>query len=163
MALDEVHDHRMKTIMSLEQLTTIGAIKQFLKGTQAVAFSVATNKNERYSWVQSTLVKHRYMLLSKADKGIITRYLIKVTCHSLAQIKRLIQQYVRTGTISAKSARYNGFKRTYTKADIYLLASMDERHGQPLRISAGCSNETAAPALVGLPHRLLPLTVSKKK
>ncbi len=78
MALDDVHDHRMKTIMSLEQLTTIGAIKQFLKGTQAVAFSVATNKNERYSWVQSTLVKHRYMLLSKADKGIITRYLIKV-------------------------------------------------------------------------------------
>ncbi len=30
--------------MSLEQLITIGAIKQFLEGTQAVAFSVATQK-----------------------------------------------------------------------------------------------------------------------
>ena len=53
-----VHDHRMKTIMSLEQLTTIDAIEQFLEGTQSVTFSVLTNKQERYRWVQKTLVKH---------------------------------------------------------------------------------------------------------
>ncbi len=117
--------------MSLEQLTTIGAIKQFLEGTQAVAFSIATHKKERYSWVQSTLVKHRYIQLSKAHKGTITRYLMKVTGYSLAQTKRLIQQYVKTGTVSVKTARFNGFKRSYTKADICLLAGMDERHGQP--------------------------------
>jgi len=117
--------------MSLEHLTSIGAIKQFLEGTQAVAFSVATHKKERYSWVQSTLVKHRYMQLSKANKGTITRYLMKVTGYSLAQTKRLIQQYVKTGTVSAKTARFNGFKRSYMKADIGLLAGMDERHGQP--------------------------------
>ncbi|MFT4670787.1 MAG: hypothetical protein ACI945_000119 [Pseudohongiellaceae bacterium] len=51
----------MKTIMSLEQLITIDAIGQFLEGTQAVAFNVATNKHERYRWVQKTLVKHRYI------------------------------------------------------------------------------------------------------
>ena len=51
--------------MSLEQLTTLDAIKQFLKGTQAVAFNVATDKAERYRWVQKTLVKHRYLLLGK--------------------------------------------------------------------------------------------------
>ena len=117
--------------MSLEQLTTIGAIKQFLEGTQAVAFSVATHKKERYRWLQSTLVKHHYMQLSKADKGTITRYLMKVTGYSLAQTKRLIRQYVKTGTVSVKLARHNGFKRAYTKVDIRLLASMDERHGQP--------------------------------
>jgi hypothetical protein len=55
----------MKTIMSLEQLTTINAIAQFLEGTQAVAFNVAINKHERYRWVQKTLVRHRYMLLGK--------------------------------------------------------------------------------------------------
>jgi len=42
---------------------------------------------------------------------------MKVTGYSLAQIKRLIQQYVKTGTISAKPARRNGFKRAYTEAD----------------------------------------------
>lgn len=117
--------------MSLEQLTTIDAISQFLEGTQAVAFNVATNKQERYRWVQKTLVKHRYILLGKADKGTLTRYLMKVTGYSLAQTKRLIRQYVKTGTVSVKPARRNGFKRAYTEADIRLLASMDERHGQP--------------------------------
>ena len=54
--------------MSLEQLTTIDAIKQFLEGTQNVAFRVLTHKQERYRWVQKTLVNHQYMRLGKADK-----------------------------------------------------------------------------------------------
>ena len=114
----------MHTIMSLDQLTTIEAIQQFLDGTQAVAFGIATNKQERYRWVQKTLVKHQYILLNKADKGVITRYLIKVTGYSLAQTKRLIRQYVQTGEVSVKFARNNGFKRAYTDADIRLLASI---------------------------------------
>ncbi len=117
--------------MSLEQLITLEAVKQFLDGTQEVAFNVATDNPERYRWVQKTLVKHRYMLLGKTDRGTVTRYLMKVTGYSRAQTKRLIQQYVRTGTIAVKPARRNGFKRAYTEADIRLLASMDERHGQP--------------------------------
>ncbi len=117
--------------MSLEQLTTLGAVRQFLDGTQNVVFSVATNKKERNRWVQKTLVKHRYLFLSKIDKGVITRYLMKVTGYSRAQIKRLIQQHVKTGVITAKQARYNGFKRAYTDADIRLLARMDELHEQP--------------------------------
>ena len=117
--------------MKLEQLNTLDGISQFLEGTQSVAFSVATSKQERYRWIQGVLVKHQYMLLGKADKGIITRYLIKVTGYSLAQTKRLIRQYVQTGTVCVKLAHRNGFKRAYTDADIRLLASMDERHGQP--------------------------------
>ena len=117
--------------MSTEQLTTIDAIKQFLEGTQAVAFSVATNKQERYRWVQKTLVKHGYLLLGKADKGTVTRYLMKVTGYSRAQKKRLIQQYAKKGTGSVKPARRNGFKRAYTDADIPLPARMDELNGQP--------------------------------
>ena len=45
--------------MSLEQLTSIDAINQFLEGTQDVAFSVAIRKQECYRWVQKTLVKHQ--------------------------------------------------------------------------------------------------------
>ena len=60
--------------MKLAQLNTLDTISQFL-GTQAVAFSVATSKQERYRWIQGVLVKHQHMLLGKADKGIVTRYL----------------------------------------------------------------------------------------
>jgi transposase InsO family protein len=121
----------MKMIMRLEQLTSLEDVRQFLEGTQAVAFGVATSKQERYSWVQRTLVKHRYLLLGKADKGLVTRYLMKVTGYSLAQIKRLIQQYAKSGTVIVKPARGNGFKRAYTDADVRLLARMDELHNQP--------------------------------
>ena len=117
--------------MSLDQLNSLESLRQFLDGTQSVAFNVATDKRERYRWIQKTLVKHAYMQLSKRGRGTVTRYLMRVTGYSLAQTKRLIQQYVKTGVIAVKPARSNGFKQTYTKADIRLLASMDERHGQP--------------------------------
>ena len=117
--------------MSLEQLNTIEDVNRFLDGTQAVAFGVATSKSARYRWIQKTLVKQGYLLLGKADKGIITRYLMKVTGYSHAQTKRLIKQYAETGVVTIKPACGNGFKRAYTDADVRLLAKMDELHGQP--------------------------------
>jgi len=117
--------------MKLDQLTTIETIRQFLEGTQAVAFCVANSKQERYQWIQKTLVNFRYFSLGKADKGLITRYLMKVTDYSHAQMKRLIRQYIKKGTVTVKLARRNGFKPKYSKTDIRLLAEMDERHQQP--------------------------------
>ena len=76
-------------------------------------------------------MKYHYLQLGKADKGTVARYLMKVTCYSLAQTKRLIRQYVKTGHVVVKSARGTGFKRTYTAQDIQLLARMEELHGQP--------------------------------
>lgn len=117
--------------MTLDQLTTLESISQFLDGTQAVAFAVATTKAERYRWIQKTLVTHRYLRLGKLDRGLITRYLMKVTGYSHSQLKRLIQQYVKTGTVRVNMSGNNGFKARYSDADIRLLARMDERHGQP--------------------------------
>jgi hypothetical protein len=76
-------------------------------------------------------VRHQYLLLGKADKGAVTQYLMKVTGYSRAQMKRLIRQYGKTGSIKVRLARQNGFKRADSEADICLLAKMDERHGQP--------------------------------
>lgn len=68
--------------MSLESLNTMDDVRHFLDGTQVLAFGVATNKQERYRWVQKTLLKPRYMLQGKPDKGLITRYLMQVTSYS---------------------------------------------------------------------------------
>ena len=54
--LDPVHDGRMKTIMKLEDLATIEQLTDFLSGTQAVAFSIISNKDECYRWIQGGLV-----------------------------------------------------------------------------------------------------------
>ena len=107
--------------MSLNQLTTIDVIKTFLEDTQAVAFSVATSKQERYKWVQQTLVKLRYYQLRKADKGVVTHYLMKVTGYSLAQTKRLIKKYRQTSTVKLKTAPRNGFKCRCKSCGIFFL------------------------------------------
>ena len=49
----------MKTIIKLEELTTIDQLVDFLSGTQATAFSVIRDKAACYRWIQGELVKFR--------------------------------------------------------------------------------------------------------
>jgi hypothetical protein len=58
------------------------------------------------------------MLLNKAGKGLITRYLMKVTSYSHAKTKRLIRQYLNAGKVTVRLARGSRFKPTYTSADV---------------------------------------------
>ena len=46
----------MKTVMKLEDLTTIDQLTDFLSGTQVVAFSVISDKDACYRWIQEELV-----------------------------------------------------------------------------------------------------------
>ncbi len=121
----------MKTIMTTKNLNTIEALELFLQGNQLVAFSVLGNKTERYIFIRKTLVKFRYITLSKKEKGVVIRYLIKLTDYSRQQITRLIRQYIKTGKICWTPSRSNGFDTKYDKKDIKLLAQMDERHETP--------------------------------
>jgi len=121
----------MKTIMKLEELTTIEQLSQFLDGTQAVIFKISTGKEERYQWIQYELIRFQYPLINKVGKGIVIRYLIKVTGYSRQQITRLIKQYRTTGYIKHHHVTASGFQGKYTDKDIRLIAHMDERHDTP--------------------------------
>ena len=123
----------MKTIMKLEELKTIGQLEAFLCGTQPVAFVVANNQDSSYRWIQGELVRFQYLSGSKADKGVVTRYLMKVSGYSRQQLTRLISQYRKTGRIQRRQRTSSGFQIKYTKADVRLLVAMDERHGTPVR------------------------------
>ena len=59
----------MKAIMNIENLTTIEELERFIQGNQAVAFTVLGDKNQRYQFIQKTLIKFRYITLKKTDKG----------------------------------------------------------------------------------------------
>jgi len=121
----------METIMKTSQLTSIAELELFLSGNQNVAFSVLGNKTERYNFIRKTLIKLRYFTLLKKDKGVVIRYLIKMTDYSRQQITRLVKQYLKTGEINWKPCRSNGFTKKYTKKDVVLLAKMDELHDTP--------------------------------
>ena len=68
------------------------------------------------------------LLLKRAAKGLVRRYLEKVTGLSRAQTTRLITQYEDGGEVKPKRYRRHRFAQRYTGADIELLAQVDEAH-----------------------------------
>jgi len=123
--------NQMKTIMKLDDLQTIEQLEQFLDGTQAVIFELALVKKERYDWMRRELVRFKYLQLGKTNKGVVIRYLIKVTGYSRQQVTRLIAQYRKTGYIKHYHVNKPAFQIKYSKDDIRLLATMDQRHDVP--------------------------------
>ncbi len=108
--------------MNTEDLTPIGQLSAFLQGAQPVAFEVASDKNSRYRWIQRALVKFHYLTLSKQDKGVLIRYLMKVSGYSRQQITRLAKQYRDTGRLVRRQRTANGFSRRFTDTDVHLLS-----------------------------------------
>ena len=45
---------RMKTIMKIEDLTTVSQLAEFLSGTQAGALSVTSDKDDCYRWIRGS-------------------------------------------------------------------------------------------------------------
>jgi transposase InsO family protein len=117
--------------MNIENLKTIESLDNFLQGNHQVAFSVLGDKTERYDFVCKTLIKFSYMTRSKKDKGIVIRYLLKMTEYSRQQLTRLIKKYSKTGKINWTPCRHNGFTKIYTDKDVSLLAKTDELHDTP--------------------------------
>ena len=117
--------------MKIENLKTIASLKAFLEGNQQVAFTVLGSKTERYNFVRKTLIRFSYITLSKKDKGIVIKYLLKMTEYSRQQLTRLISKYTKTGKIKWAPCRSNGFTKKYTDKDIILLAKTDELHDTP--------------------------------
>jgi len=75
--------------MKLEDLTTIDQLENFLSGTQAVAFSVISDKDACYRWIQGELVKFRYLRLSRQGKGAVIRYSPLSRCQLLATLSKI--------------------------------------------------------------------------
>ena len=117
--------------MNSKALTTMVQLEEFLAGTQPIAFTVLSTKDECYQWIQGILVKFEYLTRSKSHKGLILRYLQKMSGYSRQQLTRLIQQYRQTGRVTRRQRTVQGFARRYTSEDIGLLAAMDERHDTP--------------------------------
>ncbi len=110
------------------QLQTVEQVKQFLEGSEGVEFRGLTAK-EKYYWIEEVLIRFRYHRLKRAEKGVIRRYIQKVTGYSRSQVSRLIAEYKRTGWLKKTEYRRHQFPRMYTPSDVILLARTDELHG----------------------------------
>lgn len=83
----------MRTIMNIENLSTIESLENFLQGNQAIAYSVLGDKTERYQFMRKTRVKFSYITCSKKDKGVINTFLRKISGYSRQQLSRLVRQH----------------------------------------------------------------------
>ena len=86
----------MILIMNDKRLQTIEQVEQFLEGSEALEFR-GLSAEERYKWTETVLVRFSYLKLKGGEKGVIRRYIQKVTGYSRAQVSRLVREYKRTG------------------------------------------------------------------
>ena len=114
--------------MNDAQLHTLDQLRAFLNGTAAVGFSVGAN--ERYDFIARIVHRFGYARLRRADKGVVLRFLGRVSGYSRAQLTRLVERGREPGPLAKQyPAQRIGFTRTYTDADVLLLAHTDTLHG----------------------------------
>ncbi len=115
--------------LDIERLRSLDEVRDFMAGSAPVDFRFV-DRADAYGFARRVLVRFRYVRLSRPDKGLIRRFLIKVTGFSRAQVSRLISQYRETGRIEdRRRGPSRPFSRRYSKADIGLLAEVDETLG----------------------------------
>jgi transposase InsO family protein len=107
--------------LSLEQM------RAFLEASEEVRFQ-AHDRGELYRWVNQRLRQQDYGQLKREGKGLVRRYLAKMTGLSRAQTARLIQTYQGGQEVKPPVYRRHRFPNRYTRADIELLAGVDEAH-----------------------------------
>jgi len=102
-------------------------IRAFLEGSDEVRFQ-AQDKQELYGWVDRTLRRQDYGRLKRQAKGLVRRYVAKMTGLSRAQTARLIRTYQQGQEVKPRAYRRRRFPQRYTAADVELLAELDTAH-----------------------------------
>ncbi len=100
---------------------------RFLSASEEVRFEAA-DRQQLYQWVEGVLVGQPYASLGKPARGLVRRYIAKMTGLSRSQATRLIALYTASGRIRAAAYQRRRFAERYTRADLELLAAVDEAH-----------------------------------
>ena len=125
----------MVTYMNDRKIQTLDDVRAFLAGTTELELSIE-GKDERYRWIEQTLRRFQYRTLGRVDRGVVLRYLARVSGYSRQSVTRLVTQYRETGKLRRRQRTVAGFARYYTGEDARLLAELDELHGTPCGAAA---------------------------
>ena len=113
--------------MEATQRLSLEQIQAFLESSGEVGFK-GQKRGEVYIWVNQTLRRQGYEGLNRSGRGVVRRYMEKMTGLSRAQTTRLITMYLRGEEVKPQPYRRRRFRQIYRREDIALLASMDEAH-----------------------------------
>ena len=96
----------MVITMNDSKLSSIIEVKRFLQESDVIEFKKRFRK-EAYEWIEEALEKFDYLYLPKKEKGLIKRYIEKVTGYSRPQVTRKIKEYRETGRVRVKKYKRN--------------------------------------------------------
>src|ERR1700739_693980 len=102
-------------------------MSRFLAASAEIRFE-CKSRAQVYGWVERVLIQQEYAQQGRAARGLARRYIEKMTGMSRSQVTRLIARYTASGRVRATVYRRRRFPARYTRADIELLASVDEAH-----------------------------------
>ena len=114
------------SVHQAEKLSLEG-IRRFVAASEEIRFESA-DRQQVYAWVEGLRVGQQYARQGKAARGLLRRYIEKMTGLSRAQVTRLIARYAASGRVEPTVYRRRRFPERFTRADIELLAAVDEAH-----------------------------------
>jgi hypothetical protein len=121
--------HDMVIDMNETRLNTVAQLRAFLAGTLEVKFQPIRNDVQRYGFITGVLGRFAYRRLARVDKGVLMRYLARITGYSRAQLRRLVSRRLKGEPLAKRyRAPAVGFARKFTAADVKLLAQTDALH-----------------------------------
>jgi len=119
----------MIVTLQTRRIQTLEQVRAFLEGSETLDIE-PHQREASYAFVADTLRQFGYTSLGKGDKGLIVRYLCRITGRSRQQMTRLIAQFRATGAVrDRRGAPAKPFAQRYTRADIRALAQIDADHG----------------------------------
>ena len=135
----------MKTIVKLEGLMTIDQLEDFLSGTQAVAFSVNSDKDACYRWIPGELDKFWFLRLPRQGKRSGGGPLPDEDQRLRPPAAHLAGLPITTNQADCNAASVRWWALTSTPCGFRLPAAMDERHDKPAaQQSISCVSTSAS-------------------
>ena len=110
------------------EVKSLCQMEAFLGGSGAMEFA-GRSRDEVYAWTEKTLERHCYGTLNRSEKGLVRRYLARMTGLGRAQATRLVTSYTESGRVEAAVYQRTKFPTRYTSRDVELLAYVDKSHG----------------------------------
>jgi hypothetical protein len=105
----------------------LAEMEAFVENNPKVRFTAKTQE-VAHRMIEGVLKQQDYRRLSKGQKGIVRRYLVKLTGLSRAQMTRLIQRWNSRKRLTIERVARRRFARRYRAEDIVLLAAVDSAH-----------------------------------
>ena len=95
---------KCKVTMQHAEHLTLAEMREFLDASNTLSFA-GTGRKQIYALLERVLRTQKHLGLAKKDKGIVRRYLVKISGLSKAQITRLIARWRERGVIEPRASQ----------------------------------------------------------